>query len=42
METFTKANFSRVNGMGVEKYFSPMQQSKRVYGFKIKSNDNLY
>lgn len=42
MEISTKASFSKENGMAVEKYSSQMPQSKRVYGFKIKSNDILY
>lgn len=36
-----KANFSKVNGMVVERYFSRMQQFKKAYGYKTKSNDIL-
>ena len=42
METFTKVNFTRANGTVVARSFSPMLQSKKVCGFKTKSNDIFY
>lgn len=39
MVTFTKANFSRESGTEKERFFSQTQPSKKVCGWRTKSND---